>query len=43
MDESAPWGKGKELILAELSIKKCWKGRKAKSEQVISHSLKQGR
>jgi hypothetical protein len=33
-------GKGKELISAELSVNKCWKGREAKSRWVISHSLK---
>jgi hypothetical protein len=36
-------GMGKELISAELSVNKHWKGRKADSRQVISHSLKQGR
>jgi hypothetical protein len=32
---------GKELISAELSVNKCWKGRKADSGWMISHSLKE--
>jgi hypothetical protein len=36
-------GKSKELISAELSVNKCWKGRKANSRWRISHFLKQGR
>jgi hypothetical protein len=36
-------GGSKELISAELSVKKNWKGRKADRGWVISHSLKQGR
>jgi hypothetical protein len=37
--ESAPEkeGRSKELISAELSVNKHWKGRKAESGQVISH------
>jgi hypothetical protein len=35
-------GKGSGLS-AELSVNKHWKGRKAESRWVISHSLKQGR
>jgi hypothetical protein len=35
--------RSKELILAELSVNKCQKGRKAKSRWAISHSLRQGR
>jgi hypothetical protein len=36
-------GEGQGTDLHELSVNKCWKGRKARNSQVISHSLKEDR